>query len=74
MESYLENKFRHHPSINSTFVCFLTQHMASQSGDSAGVSALTNQVKTFVVDVKSRVTQEQFNKLDSKVDKLSKVK
>jgi hypothetical protein len=75
MESYLKNKFRHHPAISSTFVRFLTtQHMASQSSDSTGISALTNQVKTLVVDVKSRVTQDQFNKLDSKVDKLSKAK
>jgi len=74
MESYLKNKFRHHPAISSTFVCFLTQHMASQSSDSARISALTNQVKMLVANVKSRVTQEQFNKLDSKVEKLSKAK
>ncbi len=74
MESYLKNKFRHHPAISSTFVCFLTQHMASQSSNSVGISALTNQVKTLVVNVKSRVTQDQFNKLDSKVEKLSKAK
>jgi hypothetical protein len=50
------------------------QHMASQSGDSTGISTLTNQVKTLVANVKSRVTLDQFNKLDSKVDKLSKAK
>jgi len=73
-ESCLKNKFRHHPAISSTLVCFLTQHMASQAGDSAGLSALTNQVKTLAANVKIRVTQVQLNKLDSKVDKLSKAK
>ena len=74
MESYLKNKFRHHPAISSTFVHFLMQHMASQAGNAAGLSALTDQVKTLAADVKGRVTQEQLNKLDSKVDKLSKAK
>jgi hypothetical protein len=72
MEGYLKTKFRHHPAISSTFVRFLTQHMASQAGESGGSSTLANQVKALALDVKTRVTQEQLNKLDSKVDKLSK--
>lgn len=73
MEGYLKSKFRHHPAISSTFVRFITQHMAAQSGDTGGGgSALVTQVKALALDVKTRVTQEQFNKLDSKVDKLSK--
>ena len=74
MESYLKNKFRHHPAISSTFLCFLTQHMASQARNAAGLRVLTNQVKTLAANVKGRVTQEQLNKFDSKVDTLSKAK
>jgi hypothetical protein len=82
MESYLKNKFRHHPAISSTFVQFLTQNMAAKlvekacdkSGDVTGVASLTTQVKALAADVKSRVTLDQLNKLDSKVDKLSKNK
>jgi hypothetical protein len=35
---------------------------------------LTTQVKVLMVDIKNRVTLDQLNKLDSKVDKLSKAK
>jgi hypothetical protein len=73
MEGYLKSKFRHHPAISSTFVRFITQHMAAQSGDAGGAGCtLATQIKALALDVKTRVTQEQFNKLDSKVDKLSK--
>ena len=82
MESYLKNKFWHHRAISSTFVWFLTQNMASKTVEKAGdksdngtgLTSLTTQVKALAADVKSRMTLDQFNKLDSKVDKLSKNK
>jgi hypothetical protein len=47
MEAYLKDRFRRHPGINSSFIRFLTRHMANQTtmGLSGTVTVLTTRVK-----------------------------
>jgi hypothetical protein len=77
MEGYLRAKFRHHQAINSTFIRFLTRHMADQSaaglkGDVDGlkksVAELEKKIKTVDTDGSKKVTQEMFNRLESKLE------
>ena len=70
MEAYLKDRFRRHPGINSSFIRFLTRHMADQTamGLSGTVTALTTRVKKLEDHSGSKITQEMFNKLDAKVE------
>ena len=70
MESYLKDRFCRHPDINSSFICFLTHHMANQSamGLKDSVNALTTRVKKLEDHTGEKITQEMFNKLDAKLE------
>ena len=77
MDGYLRAKFRRHQAINSTFIRFLTRHMADQSaaglkGDfddlKKSVGELEKKIKTMDVDGSKKVTQEMFNRLESKLE------
>ncbi len=72
MNGYLKGKFRHHQAINSTFVRFLTRHMADQSalGLKSTVDALNSEVKAIKTECAKKVSETVFNKLDSKVTQL----
>ena len=69
MELYLKDRFRRHPGINSSFICFLTRHMADQTslGLKEAVNALTTRVKKVKETAGGKVTQEMYNKLDAKI-------
>jgi hypothetical protein len=43
MSGYLKEKFRHHQALNSTFVCFLTRHIADQLA--IGLKSTIDQLK-----------------------------
>jgi hypothetical protein len=70
MESYLKDHFRRHPGINSSFIRFLTRHMADQTamGLKDVVSALTTRVKKVEEQSGGKVTQEMYNRLDAKLE------
>jgi hypothetical protein len=70
MESYLKDRFRRHPGINSSFIRFLTRHMADQTamGLKDVVSALTTRVKKVEEQSGGKVTQEMYNRLDAKLE------
>ncbi len=79
MEGYLRDKFCLHQLINSTFICFLTRHMADQT--SMGLKGLVDRFEKKVVDLTSKVTaltmdstkkvsQDMFNCLESKLDRI----
>ena len=70
MEAYLKDRFRRHPGINSSFIPFLTRHMADQTamGLSGTVTALTTRVKKLEDHSGTKITQEMYNKLDAKVE------
>ncbi len=77
MEGYLRDKFRLHQAINSTFICFLTQHMADQTsvglkglvdGFEKKITDLSSKVTTLTTACSNKVTQEMFNRLESKMD------
>jgi hypothetical protein len=72
MNGYLKKKFRHHQAINSTFVHFLTRHMADQSalGLKSTVDMLNSEVKAIKTKCAKKVGGTVFNKLDSKVTQL----
>jgi len=72
MNEYLKHKFRHHPAISGTFVRFLTQHMATQSGDGEAVSSLGKRVDTLASELKGKVSLSLHNSLDGKVANLLK--
>ncbi len=71
MAGYLKEKFRHHQALNSTFIQFLTQHMADQLaiGLKPSVDHLKKEVSKFKGG-KATVSLDTFNKLDSKVSVL----
>jgi hypothetical protein len=54
MEGYLKDKFRLHQAINSTFICFLTRHMADQT--SAGLKGTVEGFKKKVTDLNNKVS------------------
>jgi hypothetical protein len=72
MNGYLREKFRHHQAIDSTFVRFLTRHMADQSalGFKSTLDALNLEVKAIKTKCAKKVGETVFNKLDSKVTQL----
>ncbi len=72
MNGYLKEKFCHHQAINSTFVRFLTRHMADQSalGLKSIVDALNSEVNAIKTKCAKKVGETVFNKLDSKVTQL----
>ncbi len=79
MEGYLCEKFRLHQAINSMFICFLTWHMADQTladlkGTVAGfkkkVTDLTTKVTTLTTACANKVTQDMFNCLETKLNKI----
>ena len=72
MKSYLNHKFRKHPAISGTFVRFLTQHMATQSGDGEALTALGKRLDTLRMEVKGKVSLSLHNLLDGKVANLLK--
>jgi len=72
MNGYLNHKFRHHPAISGTFVWFLTQHMATQSGDGDAVATLGKRVDTLATEMKGKVSLCVHNSLDGKVANLLK--
>jgi hypothetical protein len=68
MSAYLKDKFRHHRALNSTFVRFLTRHMADQTA--LGLKKEVDKLKSEVADLKGAKTPaslDSFNKLDGKV-------
>jgi hypothetical protein len=71
MAGYLKEKFRHHQALNSTFVRFLTRHMADQLA--IGLKMSVDHLKKEVSKLKggkATVSLDTFNKLDSKVSAL----
>jgi hypothetical protein len=76
MDGYLKEKFQCHQAINSTFIRFLTHHMADQMA--VGLKALVDSFKASVAELKKKVKaqefdglkkimQEMFNRLKSKI-------
>jgi hypothetical protein len=79
MDGYLWEKFYCHQTINSTFICFLMQHMAHQTlvGLKGTVNSLKGSVaklekksKALELDASKNFTQEMFNPLKSKVENI----
>ncbi len=72
MTEYSQDKFKYHQAINSTFVRFLTHHMADKSAIGLKLTCDTLQSKVKVLETKStkKVTLNIYNKLDSKVSNL----
>ena len=79
MEGYLKDKFRLHQAINSTFIRFLTRHMADQTsaglkgmveGFEKRVTELTTKVASLMTTCANKVLQDIFNRLDTKVNKI----
>jgi uncharacterized protein (DUF488 family) len=79
MESYLKDKFCLHQAINSTFIRFLTRHMADQTlaglkgaveGFEKRVTELTTKVASLTTTCANKVSQDIFNRLDTKVNKI----
>jgi hypothetical protein len=70
MAGYLKEKFRHHQALNSTFVRFLTRHMADQSA--IGLKTSVDHLKKVseLKGGKATVSLNTFNKLDSKASVL----
>ena len=68
MSAYHKDKFRHHHALNSTFVRFLTRHMADQTA--LGLKKEVDKLKSEIADLKGAKTPaslDSFNKLDSRV-------
>ena len=57
MDSYLCKKFWRHQAINSTFIHFLTQHMADQT--SVGLKTTVDNLKASVAELKKRVKAQE---------------
>jgi hypothetical protein len=81
MDSYLREKFRRHQAINSTFIRFLTRHMVDQTlvglkstVDSlkSSVAELEKKLKAQESDGLKKVTQDMFNRLESKLENIIK--
>ena len=77
MDGYLRATFFRHQAINSTFIHFLTRHMADQSA--AGLKGVVDSLKSSVADIEKKlknldiygskkVAQDMFNRLESKLD------
>ena len=81
MDSYLGKKFWRHQAINSTFIRFLTRHMADQTlmglkttvdNLKASVAEFEKRVKAQELDGSKKVTQDTFNQLESKLENVIK--
>jgi len=74
MASFREDKFRNHKSIAGTFTRFLTRNMADQSalGLKSKVDGMDSDIKKLLKEIKEKATMEAHNKLDSKVQGLSR--
>jgi hypothetical protein len=74
MESYLKERFQRHPGINSSFIRFLTCHMADRTSISlkSSVNALSTRVKKLEEHTGNKITQIMYNKLDAKVELIIK--
>ncbi len=79
MEGYLKDKFCLHQVINSTFICFLTRYLADQTlaglkstveGFEKRVTELTTKVASLTTTCANKVSQDIFNHLDTKVNKI----
>ena len=74
MDGYIRAQFRCHQAINSTFIWFLTWHMADQTAVGlkgtvgSTVSELEKKVKTLDTDCSKKITQGMFNCLKSKLE------
>jgi hypothetical protein len=68
MGFYLKEKFCNHRALNSTFVRFLTRHMANQTA--LGLKTEVEKLRREVGDLKAAkatASQDALNKLDGKV-------
>jgi hypothetical protein len=81
MDSYLREKFWRHQANNSTFIRFLTRHMADQT--SVGLKSTVDSLKSSVAELEKKlkaqesdgskkVTQDMFNRLESKLENVIK--
>jgi hypothetical protein len=79
MEGYCWDKFCLYQAINSTFICFLLRHMVSQTsvglkgtvdGFEKKVTDLTTKVTTLTTACTNNVTQDMFNGLETKLNKI----
>ncbi len=79
IDGYLQQKFCCHQAINSTFIRFLTHHMANQTfvglkatvnSHKASVAELEKKVKAQESDGSKKVMQEMFNRLESKLENI----
>ncbi len=70
MDSYLREKFRKHPGINSTYMRFLTRNLADQSaiGLKAKLEALATKVTKVETSVTAASTKVALEKLDGKLE------
>ncbi len=57
MDSYLCEKFWQHQVINSTFICFLTRHMADQM--LVGLKTTVDNLKASVAELEKRVKAQE---------------
>ncbi len=79
MDSHLREKFCRNQAINSTFICFLTQHMADKTVVSlkgtvdslkGSVAKLEKKIKALESDLAKKITQEMFNHLENKLENI----
>jgi hypothetical protein len=70
MDSYMRDKFRKHPGINSTYMRFLTRNLADQSsiGLKAKLEALSTKVTKVETSVTGASTKAALEKLDGKLE------
>ncbi len=63
MRGYLKDKIKHHTTINSTFVHFLTQHMTDQlaMGLKSGMSKIKGDLSTIKDQIRNRATMDSHN-------------
>ncbi len=57
MDGYLREKFCRHQAINSTFIRFLTHHMADQTA--VGLKATVDSLKASVADLEKKVKAQE---------------
>lgn len=70
MESYLRDKFRKHPGINSTYMRFLTRNLADQSaiGLKTKIDALAAKITKLETTVAGAASKVALEKLDGKLE------
>ncbi len=74
METYLKDKFRKHPGINSTYMQFLTRNLADQSamGLKSKVKAMSSKVTKVEAAVLAAGTKQSVEKVDGKLEAVIK--